>query len=121
MAFLDSLYVQNVSPSADPMSVLAGFSDQAYQLMATEYMLPRSVTHNIEKKILYFLIKTGNTGKTRTQIAAAINCPRTTIFDAITRLSAIGVIELDYRYSRIKKGRPQTLYFTKIKPQGNRR
>ena len=121
MAFLNSSYVQNVLTLADPMSVITGFSDQAYQVMATEFMLPKTITHMVEKKILFFLIRTGNTGKTRAQIAAALDCPRTTVFDAISRLSVVGLIEFDYKHSKTKTGRPQTLYFTKMRPQGNRR
>ncbi len=78
--------------------------------------------HTIDKQIYKFLVKCGNTGKTREQICKELNLPRSSVFDALTRLNIIKLIETDFKIkSKSRKGRPSTIYFVKHIPQGKNR
>jgi len=74
----------------------------------------------LETRLINYLITTGNSGKSRAQIAQSINAARTTIFDAIQRLTLSDDIEINYKKVS-KKGRPTTLYYAKKVQQGARR
>lgn len=78
--------------------------------------------HAIDQLIYNFLVKCGNTGKTREQICNELNLPRSSVFDALTRLNIIKLIETDFKIkSKSKKGRPSTIYYVKNVPQGKNR
>lgn len=78
--------------------------------------------HTIDRQVYNYLIKCGNTGKTREQICKELNLARSSVFDALTRLHIIKLIETDYKIkSKSKKGRPSTIYFAKNVPQGKNR
>ena len=91
----------------------AGFEN--FQVLSRQRQIP------IEQRIINFLISSGNSGKNRHQIAQFTNAARTTVFDALQRMSLSDDIESDFRHVNGKKGRPSTLWFAKKVQQGNRR
>ena len=77
--------------------------------------------HTSDKLVFEFLLKSGNTGKTREQICSELNMPRSSVFDSLTRLTIAKMIEIDFKKPKNKKGRPLTLYFLKNYNQGRNR
>ena len=101
----------NANPFLASETGFAGFTDL--------HIFPN--TMSLEEKILTYLIGTGNNGKTRSQIVNRVAIARTTVYDALIRLTHKNNIEIDHRHSKGKRGRPQTLFFATNVSQGNRR
>ena len=78
--------------------------------------------HIVDGQIFEYLRSHGNTGKTRDQICKELQLPRSSVFDALTRLQISKIVEIDFKIkSKSKKGRPSTIYYLKNIPQGKNR
>ena len=68
----------------------------------------------LDKRIYEYLIQHGNVGKTRDQISNDVYSPRSSVYDALKRMTLLNLIEYDYkRKSKSRKGRPFTVYYVK--------
>jgi len=77
--------------------------------------------HTTDRIIYQFLLRTGNVGKTREQICAELELPRSSVYDAINRMNLAKLVEIDYKKPRSKKGRPLTVYYLVNFTQGRNR